>query len=178
LVSYAPKTPAAAETPCEQRSDSPKDDASDMQIDPQNPSLWTSVPTFDLRGDDFKIESFASLVEPYPNDLKIYRALLRLADVQKKGTRVDDETWKIRIGYSDICKESRCCKRALGRAWPRLERLGVVVCKEKHKDRVENLYTVRTPEWLERQCQKSGCTHFRFVEGMIQPFRQRSEGEK
>lgn len=174
-ISDAPTIPPAAATPREQ---APNSDT-DAQVDPQSASLWNLVPTFYLRGDDFKIESFASLIEPRPNDLKIYGALLRLTGDQQEGTQIDDETWRIRIGYSKICEESGCCKRALGRAWPRLERLGVVVCIKKHMDRRENLYLVRAPEWLERMYKEARCTHYRVLpKGMIQPFRPRSEGEK
>jgi hypothetical protein len=169
----------AAIRPCEQGSVDLKDDDIDGQVDPPSANLWTTVPTLELRGDDVRIETYASLIEHYPNDLKIYTAMLKLADEDQKGTRVDQDSWTMRIGYAEICEASECCKRALSRAWPRLERLGIVVLIEMHKDRRENLYLVHAPEWLERKCQESGCTHYRLLkEGLIQPFRPRAEGEK
>jgi hypothetical protein len=175
-VSEQQETPPAAVAPCGQRSDNLDNGAGDTKV--EGSSLWASVPTSDLRGDDYRIESFASLMEKYPKDLKIYGALVRLSDARQKETRVDNETWKIQIGYSKICDESGCSKRDLGRAWPRLERLGAVVCIKKHVDRRENLYLVRSPEWLERMYTESRCTHYRFVKEGIQPFRPRLEGEK
>ena len=179
---FEPATLEQAETVAGEVSATPVEDVAagnrDSEPEPEAVGLWNNVPTWDLLGDDHEISGYDSLL-PNENDLKIYNAIVKLAEEPGKGTKVNEHIWTIRVGYRDICQRSGCCKRALGRAWPRLGRLGVVVCKERHSDRIENLYLVRMPEWLVQQYRQLGCTHYRVLpKGILQPFRPRSEAEE
>jgi hypothetical protein len=132
-------------------------------------------PEFELRGDDHVLSSCLDFFCPLRNEGKIYAALLRLATLIGKDN--GDGTWTVRVGYTDLRRESGCSTRALGRAWPRLEHLGFLVEREAHKDRRPARYIIRSIELLNSRYKVDGCTHFRVMPNLsLQPFRAKAMG--
>lgn len=127
-------------------------------------------PEFDPRGDDLVLNTCLDFFDVLRNEGRIYAALLRIATGDGKNN--GDGTWTVRVGYTDLCRESGCSTRALGRAWPRLETLGVLIERESHKDRRAARYTIRSVELLDTRYKDAGCTHFRLLSPTnVQPFR-------
>jgi hypothetical protein len=129
-----------------------------------------NFPEFDARGDDYSLITCLDFFRVLRNEGKVYSALLRLADSRGANSRNND-TWVIRVGYTELVKVSGCSTRALGRAWPRLKSLGFLVDHKKHEDRRSARYTIRTIECLDALYKSSGCTHFRVMrDRSLQPF--------
>ena len=139
-------------------------------------------PEFEIRGDDYELNTCLDFFRITRNEGKIYAALLRLAsgnvmtngknNHKITGKNNSDGSWTVRVGYTDLCQESGCTTRALGRAWPRLESLGFLTDRERHNDRRAARYTIRSIELLDSIYRRAGCTHFRVMpDKSLQPFR-------
>lgn len=131
---------------------------------------FSSFPQFSVLGDDYPFTSCLDFFRILRNEEVIYRVLLRLATAKGKHNLYDD-TWTIRVGYTRLAQESGCSKRALGRAWPRLEALGFLIEREQHTDRRPSRYKLRSISVLNRLYKEAQVTHFRVMPNKsIQPF--------
>lgn len=117
-----------------------------------------------IRPTDIVIADALTPFAKMKNDQRIYRALWDLA--RERGQQITDSVWRIQIGYAVLARISHCSKRALGRAFLRLETLHYLLrYPVAHDGTIATTYWVRSPEACVAMLVVSGCTHVRILRG-------------
>jgi len=134
----------------------------EVQAFVRRPTL--EVVDLNLRATDISIQDAITPFVHLHNDAELYRSLLKLC--RNRGEQITGDILRIQLGYSVLLPLIRLTSRAVGRSFPRLDRLRYVIrWPEAHGGTVPTTYWVRTEIGVMTMFKAYRCTHIRVLKG-------------